>query len=58
VNRAIAHAVQKDGRVFISTTLLDGRFTLRFAALSFRTHRREVDILLELLARLSAPSTG
>lgn len=53
VNRAIAHAVQKDGRVFISTTLLDGRFTLRFAALSFRTHRREVDILLEQLGELA-----
>ncbi len=61
INRDIARAVVKDGRVFISTTLLDGRFTLRFAALSFRTHREQVDVLLEqleLLARAAATGSG
>lgn len=46
-NRALAHAIQQDGRVFISTTVLDGVFVLRFAVLSFRTHRKETDVLLE-----------
>lgn len=50
-NKAMAHAVQQDGRVFISTTLLNGQFWLRLAVLSFRTHKREIDILLEQLER-------
>jgi len=50
-NRRLAQAMQKDGRVFLSTTLLDGRFTLRMAAVSFRTHRDDIDTALEVLAR-------
>lgn len=50
-NKDMAHAVQEDGRVFISTTLLHGQFWLRLAVLSFRTHKREIDILLEQLER-------
>ncbi|HMN04585.1 MAG TPA: pyridoxal-dependent decarboxylase [Flavobacteriales bacterium] len=50
-NKAMAHAVQEDGRVFISTTRLHGQFWLRLAVLSFRTHKREIDILLEQLER-------
>lgn len=48
-NRRLLHAVQKEGRVFISSTMLDGKFTLRFACLSFRTHRSTVDTLLAVL---------
>lgn len=48
-NQDLAQAIQRDGRVFISTTRLNGNFVLRFAALAFRTHRREVDVLLEQL---------
>ncbi|MDZ4713855.1 MAG: aminotransferase class I/II-fold pyridoxal phosphate-dependent enzyme [Cytophagales bacterium] len=50
-NKKLLHAVQKDGRVFISSTLLDGKFTLRFACLSFRTHLSTVDTLLAVLKR-------
>ncbi len=48
-NKKLLRAVQEDGRVFISSTLLDGKFTLRFACLSFRTHRSTVDTLLDVL---------
>ncbi len=48
-NKKLLRAVQQDGRVFISSTLLDGKFTLRFACLSFRTHRSTVDTLLDVL---------
>jgi hypothetical protein len=41
--------VQKDGRVFISSTLLNGKFILRFAILSFRTHLKTVDLALKIL---------
>lgn len=48
-NRALLEEIHRDGRVFVSSTLLDGRFTLRMAALAFRTHLETVDLLLEIL---------
>jgi len=50
-NRRLLTAVHVDGRVFISSTRLDGRFVLRLAVLNFRTHRWHIDYLLDLLAR-------
>lgn len=49
VNRVINDAVRSDGRVFLSSTVLDGRYTLRVAPLSFRTHRRTLDLTLDIL---------
>lgn len=49
-NQAIVEAVRRDGRVFISSTMLERQFTLRLAALSFRTHRRTIDLTLQVLA--------
>lgn len=49
VNRAILEGVLRDGRVFLSSTRLDGRFTLRLAAVSFRTHLLEVETALRVL---------
>ncbi len=48
-NERLIKEVQKDGRIFISSTLLDNRFMLRFACLSFRTHLHTVDLLLKIL---------
>lgn len=48
-NKRILDAVVADGRVFISSTMLDGEFTLRFACLAFRTHLKTVDALLDVL---------
>lgn len=48
-NRRLIAAVQNDGRVFISSTQLDGRFTLRLAVLHFRTHLDEVELALDQL---------
>ena len=48
-NKKLLKAVVADGRVFISSTILNGRYTLRFACLSFRTHLKTVDTLLEVL---------
>ena len=57
-NKKILEAVVADGRVFISSTVLNGRYTLRFACLAFRTHLSTVDLLLDILrsevARLEA----
>jgi len=51
-NRRLIGAVQADGKVFISSTQIDGKFILRLAVLHFRTHLVHVDYLLELLKRL------
>lgn len=48
-NKLLLEAVVADGRVFISSTMLNGDFTLRFACLAFRTHLGTVDTLLDLL---------
>jgi glutamate/tyrosine decarboxylase-like PLP-dependent enzyme len=48
-NEKLVQEVQKDGRVFISSTVIDGKFTLRLAVLSFRTHIKTIDLLLKVL---------
>ncbi|MBN1218678.1 MAG: amino acid decarboxylase [Anaerolineae bacterium] len=48
-NQKLAQAVQYDGRVFISSTMLNGKFTLRLAVLCFRSHLDEVDRVIEVL---------
>lgn len=48
-NQKIVDDFRRDGRIFLSSTLIDGRFTLRMAAVSFRTHRKTIDLTLRLL---------
>ena len=54
VNQAIVDRVRRDGRIFLSSTLLEGRFTLRLVALGFRTHRRTIDLALRVLGEQAA----
>lgn len=51
-NHRLADAIRDDGRLFVSTSVIDGRVFIRLAVLSFRTHRRHVDLLIELLIEL------
>lgn len=48
-NRKLVQAIHDDGRVFVSSTVINGNFVLRLAVLHFRSHREQVDLLLELL---------
>lgn len=48
-NRRLTQYVQRDGRVFVSSTTIDGKVWLRLACLSFRTHLKHIDTLLEVL---------
>lgn len=48
-NRQLLKRVIDDGRIFLSSTVLNGKFTLRFACLAFRTHLKTVDTLLQIL---------
>ncbi len=48
-NRALIEATHVDGRVFLSSTTIDGVFVLRFAALAFRTHLEHADLAIAIL---------
>lgn len=48
-NRRLVKEIHRDGRVFVSSTILDGRFTLRLAVLVFRTHRDTIDLTVDIL---------
>jgi aromatic-L-amino-acid decarboxylase len=48
-NRRLFEAIRDDGRIFLSTTTLDGNFTLRLAILSYHTHRADIDLALEVI---------
>ncbi len=53
-NRRLVQEIYRDGRIFVSTTLLEGRYTLRMAAVAFRTHRDTIDLALEILQEKTA----
>jgi glutamate/tyrosine decarboxylase-like PLP-dependent enzyme len=48
-NRGLLEAIHQDGRIFISSTMIDGVYWLRIAVLCFRTHLYHIDLLLEML---------
>ena len=48
-NAKLIREVQRDGRVFLSSTMLDGKFIIRVAVLCFRTHLRTIDLTIEIL---------
>ena len=48
-NRALVEETHRDGRVFLSSTTVDGTFLLRMAALAFRTHLHTIDLALDVL---------
>ena len=48
-NRQLVHAIHADGRVFLSSSVIDGRFILRLAVLVYRTHLEEVDLAIKIL---------
>lgn len=50
-NRRLVERLQRDGRIFLSSTQIDGRFTLRLAAVCFRSHREHVDEVIDILRR-------
>jgi glutamate/tyrosine decarboxylase-like PLP-dependent enzyme len=48
-NRRLVKRIQEEGRIFISSTRVDGKFVLRLAISSFRTHLEDIDESLEVL---------
>lgn len=57
-NRSVLDRVNGTGRVFWSSTRLDGRLTLRLCILSFRTHRPHVDEALDAVHTAAVEHAG
>jgi hypothetical protein len=41
--------IHKDGRVFLSSTLINGKLWIRCALVSHRTHLKEIDLALQMI---------
>ena len=52
-NKQLVNEIQKEGKTFISSTMLNGKFTLRLAVLAFRTHVETIDTLINSLIEKS-----
>lgn len=48
-NQKIIQSVREDGRVFLSSTTIEGKVWLRLAVLSFRTHLETIETALTVL---------
>ncbi len=53
-SNALADAIRRDGRVFLTTTTIAGRFTIRMAILTYHTHVEDVDVALEVIKDCTA----
>lgn len=51
-NRKLLDKIVSDGRVYMSSTLIDGRFMLRMAVLSFRTHLEKIEQALNIIEQM------
>ncbi len=49
LNARLIRHIHQDGRIFVSSTTIDGVLWLRLAALCFRTHRKHVDLLIDIV---------
>jgi len=52
-NKQLIQQIHKDGRVFLSSTTVNGDFWLRVAILVFRTHISNVQLTLSIIKELS-----
>lgn len=48
-NRRLVELLHADGRIFVSSTAIDGAFWIRLAVLSFRTHLEHIERLLGMI---------
>ncbi|MDH5622495.1 MAG: aminotransferase class V-fold PLP-dependent enzyme [Gammaproteobacteria bacterium] len=56
--RALLAAIQRDGRVFLTSTTVEGRFTIRMAILTYHTHIEDVDLALQVIDECAALIRG
>ncbi len=57
-NLWLTEEIRKDGRVFVSSSKIDGKVCIRLAVLSFRTTQQTIDTLIDILTRKCAELDG
>jgi aromatic-L-amino-acid decarboxylase len=57
-NKRFLDEINASKRVFLSSTVIDGRFTIRACILSHRTHRDRIDECIEIVRRAAADVSG
>jgi glutamate/tyrosine decarboxylase-like PLP-dependent enzyme len=50
-NKRLLEALRADGTIFLSSTVLNGAYMIRFAILSYRTHLETVDLAVDVIRR-------
>lgn len=58
LNRSIGDAILSDGRVFVGTTLYEGRVAFRPAIVNWRTRPEDVDLLVDVIRELGRAETA
>jgi aromatic-L-amino-acid decarboxylase len=53
-SRALLERINASRRVFLSSTVVEGRFTLRACIVSHRTHRDRIDECIDIIRRAAA----
>lgn len=53
-NQALVKTLLKDGRIYISTTTIEGNYYLRLAVCVYRPHLKDVALCLQILKELTA----
>lgn len=51
-NKKLIEALREDGTIFLSSTVINGHYMIRFAILSYRTHKETIDIAVDTINRL------
>lgn len=49
INERLIEAIHHDGRIFLSSTTIEGKLWIRCAVVSFRTHIREINMALDMV---------
>jgi hypothetical protein len=52
LNRRIGEAVIQDGRVYVGTTVYEGKVAFRPAIVNWRTREEDVDLLVDVIRDL------
>ncbi len=50
-NRQLMEAIHNDGDVFLSSSVIDGRYVIRMAILAFRTRKENIDRAVNMISR-------
>jgi aromatic-L-amino-acid/L-tryptophan decarboxylase len=56
--KAFLAAINASKRVFLSSTMIHGLYTLRVCIVSHRTHRDRIDECIEIVAKAAAQLAG